>query len=144
MDKKTALKFANQIKDILNENYELVFPVLHWHSNNFINAINSNRNYKKIYSDIVYQVNKEYVYLKRDLGYPSKNIFNIFIRLRTKDKLDTIVTLLYFILFGSIFILAIFFNYLLNGINLLVIFQIYLISFLFLVFLSYLVSKIKS
>ena len=95
MDKKTALICATVIKEILFKNYELAFPQLHYLNNSFISAIHINGDYQAIFNKIVYQVNLDYVLLKKALGYPSESAFGIFKRMKKKDKFKSVLEWLF-------------------------------------------------
>lgn len=143
MDKKTALICANTIKNILSENYELAFPQLHFLNNGFIAAIHLDKDYQKIFNKMAYQINLDYVLLKKSLGYPSESVFSIFMRMKTKDKFKSLLgwTIVIYV-FCTPFIFTILGNYLISNsfFNPLL---IYIVVFFLLLYLNFVVERIK-
>ena len=62
-----------QISNILNEHYELVFPQLHKHNNELRLILSRNGNPQNILSVMKHQIDVDYELLKKSLGYPSEN-----------------------------------------------------------------------
>lgn len=91
ISKSTALEYATKIKPILMDNFELAFPQLHTLNDLFMDAIRDDEDYQEIFYKICYQVNLDYVILKKYLGYPSESSFSIFKRMNKKDKLKSIL-----------------------------------------------------
>jgi len=110
ISKDNALKYAIQINDILEKNFELVFPQLHTLNSQLLDAIKKNKDYQTIFNKISYQISVEYSLLSKALGYPSENSYSLFKRMVTKDKLKSLISWInLLVLFGSPFVfLAIF------------------------------------
>lgn len=85
-NKEQVLKFSKRMYKILQKNYEFVFPQLHNLNKYLIDQLQSDEDYKNTLADIIYQIEFDYERLKRQLGYPAKNIFQLFKRCKTKDK----------------------------------------------------------
>ena len=106
-DHQKMLKLSNRIQNILGCNYELVFPQLHQLSSDFHQALLLNQNYQSLLCQIKYQVDIDYESLKRKLGYPHLNAYELFKRKTLIDKIRTIwgyVLVLY--LFPGAFIVS--------------------------------------
>ena len=84
------IKLSNRIQNILFRNYELVFPQLHQLSADFHQAVLLNKDYQPVFSKIKYQVCIDYESLKRKLGYPHMNAYELFKRKKFIDKVRTI------------------------------------------------------
>lgn len=91
IDQKTAINYSIKIKSILLNNYELAYPQLHKLNDSFFKAVKENSNYQEFFSKICYQVNLDYLMLKKDLGYPSESGLGIFNRMTKKDKFSKIL-----------------------------------------------------
>lgn len=106
VDKKKALAIHKKISSILDQHYELAFPQLHSLNKQLKEALLSNSDYSKILHTIFHQVSVDYEMLKKALGYPSENIFSIFIRMTTKQKLLAIISYVnMFSIFSFVFLL---------------------------------------
>jgi len=84
--------------NILQENYELAFPQLHSLSENLILAINNKNGYESLMIEISYQISLDYEILKKKLGYPHLNQWELFKRLTFIDKIKKItgyITIIY-------------------------------------------------
>lgn len=92
ISKDKALKYAVSINDILEKNFELVFPQLHTLNSQLFDAINKNTDYQIIFNKISYQISVEYSLLSKALGYPSENSYSLFKRMVTKDKLKSLIS----------------------------------------------------
>lgn len=106
-DHQKMIKLSNRIQSILFNNYELAFPQLHQLSTDLQQALLLNKNYRTIICQIKYQVDIDYESLKRKLGYPHLNAYELFKRKTLIDKVRTIwgyVLVLY--LFPGAFIIA--------------------------------------
>lgn len=86
-----AVKYYNELSEILNNNYLLAFPELHDLKKALKNAIQNKGNYIQILKRIKHQVCIDYELLKKALGYPSKNWYEIFIRMTFKQKVESII-----------------------------------------------------
>lgn len=91
LNKEVALTYGYKIKEILSDNYELAFPQLHDLNDSFITSIHRNDDYQTIFNKIAYQVNLDYILLKKALGYPSESSFGIFKRMKKKDKFKSVI-----------------------------------------------------
>lgn len=85
---KQALEIQQKINKVLDEHYELAYPQLHQLNDELAKAIHKSRGYCEILNDIFHQVSIDYELLKKQLGYPSENMFNLFIRMTKKKKLE--------------------------------------------------------
>ena len=101
--KEQVLKYSKRIYKILQENYEYVFPQLHNLNSCLIHQLQSNEDYNNTLADIVYQIEFDYEYLKRQLGYPAKNIFQLYKRCKTKDKFQFFLLLV--IIIDTVFVM---------------------------------------
>lgn len=87
IDKNTAKNYADKIKPILWDNYELVYPHLHKLFRDFYFAVNSTSdNYQKIYNEISYEIKTDYNLLKKTLGYPADSYLGLFFRMDMESK----------------------------------------------------------
>ncbi|MBN1058586.1 hypothetical protein [Clostridium botulinum] len=87
IDKNTAKNYADKIKPILWDNYELVYPHLHKLFKDFYFAVNSTSdNYQKIYNEICYEIKTDYNLLKKTLGYPADSYLGLFFRMDMESK----------------------------------------------------------
>lgn len=93
-DKQQVVNFSRHLVKVLQKNYEFAFPQLHELSQNLIKNLDSDGNYMEILSNIIYQIEFDYERLKRNLGYPSKNIIQITKRLKRRDKWGLFVSIL--------------------------------------------------
>lgn len=144
MDKKTALTCATSIKEILIENYELAFPQLHDLNDNFIDDINLDNDYQKTFNKISYQVNLDYILLKKALGYPSQSNIEIFKRMKTKDKYKSIIGWSFVVYIASIPFLSILFDkYFIRSISPMKLLTAYIGIFFFLYTLHCFVNGMK-
>lgn len=91
-----ATEIHEKILVILDKHYELAFPQLHELNAKLNTSIMDKHDYQKILACIKHQVEVDYELLKKSLGYPSKNFYNIFIRMTTKQKAEFIVSWLNF------------------------------------------------
>jgi hypothetical protein len=78
-------EYALQMKEILSDNYEFVFPQLHDFNSKLLKCEDDETKFK-IFEKIKYQVEQEYNKLKKKLGYPSISLLSIFIRMSGTDK----------------------------------------------------------
>lgn len=144
MDKKTALACATAIKEILIENYELAFPQLYDLNNNFIAAIHLDNDYQELYKKISYQVNLDYILLKKALGYPTQSTIEIFKRMKTKDKYKSIIGWSFVIYISSVPIFVTLFDrYFINAMSFIKFIAIYIGIFFFLYTLHCLVDRMR-
>lgn len=86
-----ALKYYNKLSEILKNNYLLAFPELHDLKRALGNSLQNEGNYIQILKRIKHQVDIDYELLKKALGYPSKNWYEIFIRMTFKQKVENIL-----------------------------------------------------
>ncbi|WP_346930241.1 hypothetical protein [Clostridium sp.] len=143
MDKETALLCGTKIKEILSDNYELAFPQLHDLNDSFLTAIKLDYDYQAIFNKISYQVNLDYILLKKALGYPSESNLGIFKRMKRKDKLKSILGWIIIIYIFSTFpVLVLFENYIIK-LGMLRYVSLYSISFFLLLYINSLINKIK-
>ncbi len=91
---RDAQRVYRTIDQILDEHYPLVFPQLHRLNAEFGIAISNDMDYSSIFVVIKHQVAIDYELSKKALGYPSENIFNIFIRMTCKQKASIFVSFL--------------------------------------------------
>lgn len=103
-DKSEILNYVKHSSDILQKNYELVFPHLHTLFNMLSIRLSVNSDYANTLEDIVYQIEFDYERLKRQLGYPSENIFQFYKRMKTKDKFRIVLV---FLLIASLLLISI-------------------------------------
>lgn len=82
-----AIYIHKKITHILDANYELAFPQLHQLNKSFGSAILANSDYQIYFHRIKHIVDIDYELLKKSLGYPSENFFNIFVRMTFKQKM---------------------------------------------------------
>jgi len=102
---ENALLYSKKIDDILNQHYVLVFPQLHKLNSSLSNELRANKNYNEILHIMKHQVDTDYELLKKVLGYPSENLYSIFIRMTFKQKAEYLVSCADLILiFGPIFL----------------------------------------
>ena len=85
---KQALEIQQKIDKILDEHYELAYPQLHQLNDELVKSIHSSKGYCEILNDIFHQVSIDYELLKKQLGYPSENMFNLFIRMTKRKKVE--------------------------------------------------------
>lgn len=90
-NKKQILEYSKRMFKILQKNYEFVFPQLHSLNERLLHQLQSNEDYQNTLADIVYQIEFDYEHLKRQLGYPAKNIFQLFRRWKTRDKIGMLL-----------------------------------------------------
>lgn len=57
-------------------------------------ALNLNKGYVQISNTLFHQVSVDYELLKKALGYPSENIFSVFIRMTNEQRFDFILSYL--------------------------------------------------
>ncbi len=88
--KKQVLALHKKTANILDSNYELVFPQLHRLIARFKKEILLSKDYSKTISTIRHQVNTDYELLKKSLGYPSESILSIFARMTFSQKLNVV------------------------------------------------------
>ena len=91
----------------------LITPLVTWHpaikptlenlNSCLIHQLQSNEDYNNTLADIVYQIEFDYEYLKRQLGYPAKNIFQLYKRCKTKDKFQFFLLLV--IIIDTVFVM---------------------------------------
>lgn len=86
-----AVKYYNGLSEVLKNNYLLAFPELHDLKKALGITIQNNGNYIQILKRIKHQVSIDYELLKKALGYPSKNWYEIFIRMTFKQKVESIL-----------------------------------------------------
>lgn len=86
-NKEQILEYNKRMFKILQKNYEFAFPQLHSLNDQLLHQLQSNEDYQNTLADIVYQIEFDYEHLKRQLGYPAKNIFQLFRRWKTRDKI---------------------------------------------------------
>lgn len=86
-----AVKYYNELSKVLENNYLFAFPELHELKNSLGDAIKDNGNYIQILKRIKHQVGIDYELLKKALGYPSKNWYEIFIRMTFRQKVESIL-----------------------------------------------------
>ena len=101
LDCQSLIKLSNRMQIILRKHYELVFPQLHQLTEDFHQALLLKQNHQEILRQIKYQVYVDYESLKRKLGYPHINAFELF---RRKHSL------IRFVLFGGICFFCIYFQ----------------------------------
>ena len=93
INKKQALDLYEKINSILDEHYELALPQLHSFNLQLKESILEDRDYNKILHNIFHQVSVEYELLKKSLGYPAENSISIFIRMTSKQKCESIMSI---------------------------------------------------
>lgn len=92
LNKRTAIEIHKKIDNILNSHYELAFPQLHQLNAQLKESLLNNGDYHKVLHIIFHQVSVDYELLKKSLGYPSENSFNLFIRMTKKQKYSFIIS----------------------------------------------------
>nr|DAK68273.1 MAG TPA: hypothetical protein [Caudoviricetes sp.] len=92
ISKKSALSYSKKLNSVLEQNYVLTFPGLHNLNKELKAAILSNEDYSKILKLIKHQVDIDYELLKKSLGYPSQNWYDLFIRMTFKQKAQWIIS----------------------------------------------------
>lgn len=90
LSKEQALTLCKKMINILDCNYELVFPQLHRLVARLKKEIISNTDYSKTISIIRHQICIDYELLKKSLGYPSESLLNIFARMTFSQKLNVL------------------------------------------------------
>ncbi len=93
-----AKRCSVRLHNILQKNYELAFPQLHSLSENLTSAINNKKGYEALIIEISYQISLDYEILKKKLGYPHLNQWELFKRLTFIDKIKAItgyITIIY-------------------------------------------------
>lgn len=145
ISRSDALTYNKKISNILNRNYLLAFPQLHQLNQILKTNIINDCDYEKILRIMKHQVDIDYELLKKKLGYPSENFYNIFIRMTFKQKANFIVAWLNIIwIFVPIIFFIILVPYLKNEVTFfLVIFLCTFVSFLLVLKINQLVKKIK-
>ncbi len=109
LDCQSLIKLSNRMQIILRKHYELVFPQLHQLTEDFYQALLLKQNHQEILRQIKYQVYVDYESLKRKLGYPHINAFELFRRKTLIDKIRTIWGYLFLLyLFPGAFLSAAF------------------------------------
>lgn len=86
LSKLQALELQKKISNILDQNYEFVFPQLHSLNTEFKNCLLHDKNFLNPLKSIEHHVHTDYELLKKQLGYPSENFFKIFVRMTFKQK----------------------------------------------------------
>ena len=97
-----AIEVHKKIAIILDEHYVLAYPQLHTLNTELEKALYFETGYNELLKKIFHQVSVDYELLKKALGYPSENIFSIFIRMTNKQKLEyalAYLNVLWFIVF---------------------------------------------
>lgn len=89
-----AKDLHGHISFILDTYYEFAFPQLHVINNQFGDAIAKGLDFDNFFIILKHQVFVDYELLKKDLGYPSANIFSIFSRMTRKQKFEKLLTLM--------------------------------------------------
>lgn len=90
INKYSAITYNKKISHILDKNYLLSFPQLHRLNDTLKCEILTDKDYEKTLRIIRHQVCVDYELLKKSLGYPSENFFEIFSRMTKKQKLTCI------------------------------------------------------
>ncbi|WP_099329873.1 hypothetical protein [Clostridium paraputrificum] len=91
ISKEVAIRYSIKMKSILLNNFELAFPQLHDLNDLLFEAIKFDKEYQSIFNKICYQINLDYILLKKTLGYPSESTLSIFKRMNIHDKYTTII-----------------------------------------------------
>lgn len=100
-------KYCKKMLCILSKNYELAFPELHILSLQLYKTINDNGDFKPILEKIIYQISMDYESLKKTLGYPHMNAYQLFKRKTVNDKIRTVLGyILVLYVFPGVFILS--------------------------------------
>ena len=94
-----ATNFHADIYAILDKHYELVFPQLHELNQKLETDLLIKRNYQKTLLIMKHQVDVDYELLKKTLGYPSANFYDIFVRMTIHQKIMLIFSVLNFCAF---------------------------------------------
>jgi hypothetical protein len=89
---RQTIDALNKITNVLDKNYELVFPQFHSLNKTLRSDLIKNDDYQKVLKIMRHQVNTDYELLKKSLGYPSENFYDIFIRMTFKQKATFIVS----------------------------------------------------
>lgn len=111
--KKQVLEVSNKVTNILDKNYELVFPQLHTLSKTFKSDIVKNGDFLKTLKNMKHQIDTDYELLKKSLGYPSENFYSIYVRMTFKQKATFIVSWInVFWVFAPVIIFTVFVPYL--------------------------------
>lgn len=107
--KRQALEISKKITNILDKNYELAFPQLHILNKSFKHDIINSNSFLETLNIMKHQVNIDYEILKKSLGYPSDNFYNIYIRMTFKQRATFIISWLnVFWLFGPLILFVVF------------------------------------
>ena len=92
MSKQQALNVYRKISNVLDRNYKLVFPQLHRLNCTLGKEILTNGQYEKTLKIIKHQIDVDYELLKKALGYPSENFYDIYRRMTFKQKATWIIS----------------------------------------------------
>lgn len=92
--KKQVLRFNRKMLEILDENYEYADSRLHSMSKSFVSLLNCDKDYNQLLQNIIRHIEYDYEWLRRHLGYPSKNLFQLFIMADKKDKVFLVLLFL--------------------------------------------------
>lgn len=92
ISKQQALNVQRKISNVLDKNYELVFPQLHRLNYTLGKELLTNGQYEKTLKIIKHQIDVDYELLKRALGYPSENFYDIYRRMTFKQKATWIIS----------------------------------------------------
>lgn len=87
-----ALSIHNKTSNILDKNYELVFPQLHKLNSELKQCILSQDSYNSKIKIMKHQIEIDYELLKRTLGYPSENFLGIYKHMTFKQKAEFIIS----------------------------------------------------
>ena len=87
IQKDHASKICNEMFQILDKHYMLVFPQLNKLYQQLSKDIDNNLKYNETLYSIKHQINVDYNLLKKSLGYPSENFGKIFYRMTLKQKI---------------------------------------------------------
>ena len=97
-----AADIQKEIATILDEHYILAYPQLHTLNAELERTLYFKNGYNEVLKKIFHQVSVDYELLKKALGYPSENIFSIFIRMTNNQKMEYVLSrlnILWFIIF---------------------------------------------
>lgn len=103
-----AVYLHKKITNILDKNYELAFPQLHQLNKSFGSSVLAGSGYQIYFHRMKHIVATDYELLKKSLGYPSENFFNIFVRMTFKQKMRSLISWINMIWIFAPIILAFF------------------------------------
>lgn len=108
MSRQQAVEMQKEIEYILDKHYVLAYPQLHQLNSDLKIALELDSGYVQISKELFHQISVDYELLKKALGYPSENIFTIFVRMTNERKFKFILGYLNMFGFVCFFVFAVY------------------------------------